>query len=92
MELTHEGVQRALIEIWAEVLGIPPPAPDDSFLALGGDSMTAVRVLSQVQDRLGVDIPLASLLRANTLSRMTELIVALASGREADLGLEEGVL
>jgi amino acid adenylation domain-containing protein len=56
-------------ELAAAVLGALPgqaPGPDDlttrSFVALGGDSILAMRLVALAQEQLGVRIPVASLL------------------------------
>jgi FkbM family methyltransferase len=42
-----------LAEIWAELFGPESVYPDANFFGLGGDSLTAVRLLTQVEERLG---------------------------------------
>ncbi|WP_290062571.1 condensation domain-containing protein, partial [Amycolatopsis solani] len=39
-----------LAGIWAGVLGVDRVGPDDDFFALGGDSMTAIRVVSKARE------------------------------------------
>ncbi|WP_370963824.1 amino acid adenylation domain-containing protein [Amycolatopsis sp. cg9] len=39
-----------LAAIWASVLGVGHVGPDDDFFALGGDSMTAIRVVSKARE------------------------------------------
>ncbi|RSD07770.1 non-ribosomal peptide synthetase [Amycolatopsis eburnea] len=39
-----------LAGIWAGVLGVGHVGPDDDFFALGGDSMTAIRVVSKARE------------------------------------------
>jgi amino acid adenylation domain-containing protein len=45
-----------LARLWTDTLGIEPEA-GDSFFALGGDSITAMRMLSQAAGLLGTRIP-----------------------------------
>ncbi|KOX04369.1 31-O-demethyl-FK506 methyltransferase [Streptomyces sp. NRRL B-1140] len=44
-----------LAEIWAGLFGSQAVRPDADFFDLGGDSLTAVRLLAQVEERLGED-------------------------------------
>ncbi|MFF5372874.1 FkbM family methyltransferase [Streptomyces sp. NPDC013187] len=44
-----------LAEIWAGLFGAEAVRPDANFFDLGGDSLTAVRLLAQVEGRLGED-------------------------------------
>ncbi|MEW1656765.1 amino acid adenylation domain-containing protein [Streptomyces sp. NPDC093707] len=52
---------RALGGLWAGLLDVPRVGADDSFFALGGHSMLAVHMLSQVRERFGPTLPLRTL-------------------------------
>ncbi|MGW6916413.1 amino acid adenylation domain-containing protein [Kitasatospora sp. NPDC054939] len=58
--------------LWVETLGTAAP----HFLAAGGTSLHAIRLLAGVADRLGVRIPLADFLAEPTLDRLRALIAA----------------
>jgi len=63
-ELVGRGgdvVEHQLTAIWEEVLGVSSIDPDADFFTLGGTSVTALRLASQIQRRLGRDLPLAAL-------------------------------
>jgi non-ribosomal peptide synthetase component F len=60
----HAGVAAA----WAEVLGVHP-GPDDDFWEMGGHSLLAMRVLSRLRQRTGVELPVRALFDAPTVSR-----------------------
>jgi acyl carrier protein len=62
--------ERALAAVWADVLKAERVGADDGFLALGGHSLTAMRVVGRVRSELGVVLPLASLLRGDTLAQL----------------------
>jgi len=53
-------------QVWRTVLGQDSVAPDDSFLALGGDSISAARILEELGRVLGLDLPPALLFHAPT--------------------------
>ncbi|MBN0048462.1 hypothetical protein JS756_31040 [Streptomyces actuosus] len=48
------GTEQALAAIWAEILRLPRVTRDDDFLALGGQSLQASRMVSRIRRRLGV--------------------------------------
>jgi thioesterase domain-containing protein len=50
-------VEEAVAAVFAEVLDIERVGADDSFFDLGGNSLTATRVVTRLRARLGVDIP-----------------------------------
>ncbi|MFU1924557.1 phosphopantetheine-binding protein, partial [Klebsiella pneumoniae] len=49
----HEGLERSLAEIWAEVLKVERVGRDDNFFELGGHSLLVTQVLSRIRRRLG---------------------------------------
>lgn len=60
--------------IWESVLGVQGIAGDDDFFALGGTSLQAVRVFTQIRDRLGVDLPLSVLIEAPTVVALAGVV------------------
>ncbi|HEX8432754.1 MAG TPA: amino acid adenylation domain-containing protein, partial [Longimicrobium sp.] len=50
--------ERALAEVWAEMLGVERVGRWDHFFDLGGHSLLAVRVISRVRQALGVEVAL----------------------------------
>ena len=61
------STEEALAVIWRRVLEVPSIAPESHFFTIGGDSLAAVRVLTQVEVDLGVDLPVQALFEAPTL-------------------------
>lgn len=53
-------------QVWRAVLRLDRVAPDDSFLALGGDSIAAASLLDRLGRILGLDLPPALLFKAPT--------------------------
>jgi len=45
-------------QIWARALGVDEVSVTDSFFMLGGHSLSALRILAQVDARCGVHVPL----------------------------------
>jgi amino acid adenylation domain-containing protein len=76
------AAERALVEVWEEVLAVKPVGVDDDFFALGGHSMLAVRLMSQLRRRLGAELPLSALFERPTVRRLAALLDG-APGRPA---------
>lgn len=66
-------IEGQLIEIWTEVLGRPVDTRT-GFFELGGHSLLAIRVMSRIQVRLGVEIPLSALFSHPTIELLAEVV------------------
>jgi non-ribosomal peptide synthetase component F len=78
----------ALDTLWWEAVG-PPETPDDvteGFVTLGGYSLAAARLVAEVRDRVGVDLPLTMLLRDNASLTDVRAFVAAQSASDAKAG------
>jgi amino acid adenylation domain-containing protein len=63
--------EETLCEILAEVLSMDRVGIDDDFFALGGHSLMATRVVSQVRAALGVELSLRTIFAAPTVGEMS---------------------
>ncbi|HEX6910498.1 MAG TPA: amino acid adenylation domain-containing protein, partial [Longimicrobium sp.] len=71
-------VERAVAEIWAELLGVERVGRGDDFFALGGHSLLAVRVVSRVRQALGVDVAPADVFERAVLADFARGLAAAA--------------
>ncbi|GHD88932.1 non-ribosomal peptide synthetase [Streptomyces naganishii] len=87
--------ERAVAEVWAELLEAPGAGRGDDFFGLGGDSLTATRMIQQFTKRFGVELSLRQLFNHPTIAGIAAVLDAEISGshpRQASVRLEEGVL
>ncbi|MFD9375440.1 amino acid adenylation domain-containing protein [Streptomyces sp. NPDC059999] len=75
--------EKALCEIYAEILGVEQVSIDDSFFDLGGHSLLAIRVTGRVRSRLGAELPVRALFEAPTVAELAERVGDAGSGRTA---------
>jgi acyl transferase domain-containing protein len=61
-------LERRLVEIWQEILGIEQVGIHDNFLQLGGHSLLGLQLASRVRDALGLELPLGLLFAAPTVA------------------------
>jgi thioesterase domain-containing protein len=71
-----QGYERILVAIWEEILDIHPVGLDDDFFHLGGTSLQAAAIVSEIEWRLGRVLPLAALIDAPTIARLTKAVHA----------------
>ncbi|BCL80832.1 hypothetical protein ccbrp13_32970 [Ktedonobacteria bacterium brp13] len=72
--LPRTPLEEQLAEIWCDVLGDEEIGVYDNFFALGGHSLLAMRLITQVQKKCQVDLPLNILFDAPTIAELAEVI------------------
>ncbi|MEU5217481.1 amino acid adenylation domain-containing protein [Streptomyces sp. NPDC020807] len=73
--------EQLIAAVWADVLGVPEVGADDNFFHLGGDSLTAVRVVGRVFDVFGMISPY-TIFDAPTLAEFAAAVTAATDGGE----------
>ena len=68
--LPRGGLERQLSELWLSLLGIEGIGREEDFFELGGHSLLALRLVSEIEARFGVAIPLAEILELRTIRRL----------------------
>ncbi len=71
-----DALEWAVWEIWREALGFSGFGRSDTLSRLGGNSLTAVRIMVEVRNRFGIDPPLALMLRAPTVAAVADFLRA----------------
>ncbi|HTB49506.1 MAG TPA: amino acid adenylation domain-containing protein, partial [Solirubrobacteraceae bacterium] len=84
-------LESTIAEIWRELLGLDAIARDENFFALGGDSLTATRLMERLRRRSGVELSLRTLFAAPTVESLATAIDAARSEPHDDL-LEGGIV
>ena len=64
--------ERRLARLWEEVLGITPISVTASFFELGGRSMLAARLFTQILRTFGKELPLSTLFRSPTVELLAK--------------------
>jgi len=70
------ATERAVLEAWSTVLAPAQIDLDTDFFAAGGDSLTAVALVTRIGDALGRTIPISTLLAGPSPTAMVQLLEA----------------
>ena len=66
--------EKLLVSIWMEYLGLSKIGIRDNFFQLGGHSLIAVQVMTQIEKETGVRLPLAALFENSTIEKLAGLL------------------
>ncbi|HWG98266.1 MAG TPA: amino acid adenylation domain-containing protein, partial [Pilimelia sp.] len=70
-------VERAIVGVWEDVLGVRPIGVESDFFALGGHSLLAARVLARLRTYFRMEAPTRVLFEAPTVAGMAAALVEL---------------
>ena len=73
-EAPRGQTEASLAKIWADVLTVERVGRHDNFFGLGGHSLTATHLLSQIKEITGRQIPLSALFRGATVASLARFI------------------
>ncbi|MET8607296.1 amino acid adenylation domain-containing protein [Streptomyces rubiginosohelvolus] len=77
------GAETLLCDLFADVLGHGPVAPDDDFFLLGGHSLSAARLVTALRARTGAELPVRALFDASTPARLAPVLEAAEAARRS---------
>ncbi len=72
--LPRDTIEIKLAQIWSKVLNIYPIGVTNNFFELGGDSLLAVRLMSQIKEQFQKNLPLATLFTSPTIEQLAHLL------------------
>jgi len=73
-EPPRNATEKAIVEIWQELLGIERIGIRDNIFALGAHSLMVTRAVTEIRAVLGVDVPIRAVFRAPTAAALAETI------------------
>jgi acyl-CoA synthetase (AMP-forming)/AMP-acid ligase II len=76
-------LERALVEIWAEVLEVEQVGIHDDFFASGGDSLSATLLFARVYQTMHFEIEVSRFFAAPTIAEMADQLAALIPAGQA---------
>jgi aspartate racemase len=70
----RDELEKQLVRIWEECLGVRPIGIHDDFFELGGHSLLAIRLFARLEEALEQKLPLAMLFQAPSVAQLAALI------------------
>ncbi|ABF88653.1 polyketide synthase type I [Myxococcus xanthus DK 1622] len=67
-----DEVERALVRVWQEQLGLEQLGIHDNFFDLGGNSLLWLKIVGRMKRELGRDVPLTSVFEAPTVATLAK--------------------
>ncbi|MGE2722712.1 amino acid adenylation domain-containing protein, partial [Mycolicibacterium celeriflavum] len=75
------AVEEILAGIYAQVLGVERVGVDESFFDLGGDSLSAMRVIAAINNAMSTEVAIRTLFEAPTIAQLAPQITGRGGGR-----------
>lgn len=82
--LPRTAAEQAMAQIWAEVLNLPRVGTEDNFFDVGGDSVRAIQLFTQIEERLGKSLPVSLLFNEPTVAHMAQALGDDVAGLDVD--------
>ncbi|MFK8101397.1 MAG: amino acid adenylation domain-containing protein [Saprospiraceae bacterium] len=73
---SRNEMERQLVEIWQALLQVERVGVNDNFFEIGGHSLLAIRLMAQIDKRMGVAFPVSILFEAPTIATLAKQVVA----------------
>ncbi|MCA1993216.1 MAG: AMP-binding protein, partial [Coleofasciculus sp. S288] len=70
----QDDLELQLTQIWEKLLGVQSIGIKDDFFELGGNSLLAVQLVTEIQKISGTNLPLTALLEASTVEQMANIL------------------
>ena len=80
----RDDLERRLVALWQEVLGLDTVGIHDSFFDLGGHSLSATRLASRIREVLAIELPLRVVFEAASVARLADVLRTGAFGAISD--------
>jgi thioesterase domain-containing protein len=82
--------EEALSDLWTKVLGAPPPAATSNFFEIGGHSLLAVYLASEITRLFGTSFPVSLVFQEPTIESMARRLRTRAEAASTLVPLQEG--
>ncbi|MFN2446674.1 MAG: amino acid adenylation domain-containing protein [Vicinamibacterales bacterium] len=70
----RDDIEKKLVKLWSDVLGVPTVGLTDNFFDLGGHSLLAAKLLTQVNKAFATKLQLPALFESGTVEHIAQLV------------------
>nr|AIE12095.1 putative NRPS/PKS hybrid synthase module B6C [uncultured bacterium] len=70
-------LERQLVDIWRQLLGVEEVGVHDNFFDLGGHSLLATQIVSRLREQMNIELPLADVFSYPTPAELAPIIEAM---------------
>jgi long-subunit acyl-CoA synthetase (AMP-forming) len=70
----HTETEKAIADIWSKLMKLERIGIHDDFFDFGGHSLMAMKMVSQIEERFGVNLPLAEFLEEPTIAGLAKKV------------------
>ncbi|MEV4342295.1 amino acid adenylation domain-containing protein [Streptomyces sp. NPDC049590] len=74
--LPRDPIEARIAEIWRDILGIALPGGADNFFEVGGNSLSATRIVAAVNAAFGLRLPVRTIFVESTVSELAKAVRA----------------
>jgi acyl carrier protein len=89
-EAPRSEVERRLVALWEELLGVERVGVNDDLFALGGHSLLITRLASRIRSDFAIEIPLRALFEAPSVAAVARLVESRTSASSSASSSEGG--
>ncbi len=68
------SLESLIADIWADLLNLETVGIDENFFDLGGSSLLAVKLITEIEEKTGVSLPISVLFDSPNVSRLAEVV------------------
>jgi aspartate racemase len=70
----RDNLERQVMQIWEQVLGINAIGIRDNFFEIGGHSLLAARLLAEIEKVFGKNLPLSAIFQSPTIEQLADIL------------------
>lgn len=81
----RDEIEQVIAAMWMDVLGVSRIGAFDNFFVLGGDSLSAARLVNRINEEFQVQMPLSGVFQKPTVAGHAYLLVETVASSEEDV-------